>query len=143
MNGEDINAQMVMQLASSRATRPWICSVYFVIHTRNFYWLSFPERRHSRELTDNTNAAIGVVLRTDQPVVGIQAEGDVYVVEDQSEVEAVMRQYVEKYDQGMSFVELFRAGKNKHLLYCFVPRKVMVFDEGGGSNGMGREVIIT
>lgn len=124
-----IHEQKVMQLATVRDGQPWICTVYFVLHKGNFYWLSFPERRHSQELADNTNAAIAVAIKRDAPVIGIQAEGNVLVVKERGEVETVLSLYVAKYGKGGSFMERFLKGENQHLLYRFVPRKIMRFDE--------------
>ncbi len=124
-----IHEQKVMQLATVRDNQPWICTVYFVLHKGNFYWLSFPERRHSRELADNTNAAIAVAIKRDAPVIGIQAEGAVSVVNERGEVETVMSLYVAKYGKGTKFMELFLKGENQHQLYRFVPRRIVRFDE--------------
>ena len=60
IRSEDINASYTMQLATSRDGQPWNCSVYFVMQAGKFYWLSFPDRRHSMELERNPRAAIAV-----------------------------------------------------------------------------------
>jgi len=128
MNSE-INRQKVMQLATVDDGQPWICTVYFVLYEGCFYWLSFPERRHSRELASASNAAIAIAVKQDLPVIGLQAEGDVTKVDDLEEIEAVLPFYVEKYGSGKQFVERYKAGTNHHSLYKFTPRKVMLFDE--------------
>lgn len=143
INGRDINAHLAMQLATSHHDQPWICTVYFVVYQGCFYWLSFPDRRHSGELADNLRAAVAVVLKYDIPVAGIQVEGDVHIVQTIAEVEAVLDWYVEKYSQGQRFIELFKAGKNKHVLYCLRPRKAMLFDERRQPDIPPSEVIIT
>ena len=91
--------------------------------------MSFPDRRHSMELERNPRAAIAVVLKAEQPVVGIQAEGDVVVVDDMIEARAVLDTYITKYGQGRQFISNLEAGTNKHSLYRFTPRRVMVFNE--------------
>ena len=139
----EINVRPTMQLATSRDGQPWNCTVYFVVRAGNFYWLSFPERRHSSELALNPRASIAVVLQSKQPVVGLQAEGDVTIVEDIVEAEDVLDLYVEKYDQGSQFISLLKAGSNKHALYRFVPRHVSLFDEHDQTMASPREVIIT
>ena len=118
-----------MQLATSRDGQPWVCTVYFVLHQGNFYWLSFPERRHSQELASNANAAIAIALKTDVPVVGMQAEGTVEAVTNLDEVTTVLGLYVKKYNQGMKFTERFEKGENRHVLYRFSPGAAMTFDE--------------
>ncbi len=129
MKTEEINGVKVMQLASSRGGQPWICTVYFVVNAGNFYWLSFPERRHSREVAENQKAAVAVAIHQDVPVVGVQAEGDVRMVRDMEEARGVLALYVEKYGKGKDFIERLKRGENRHELYCLTPRKVMLFDE--------------
>jgi uncharacterized protein YhbP (UPF0306 family) len=125
----DINQQKVMQVATLRGNQPWICTVYFVTDNGNFYWLSLPERRHSQELEKNKRAAIAVAIKQDIPVIGLQAEGEVRIVTTLEEVERVLAIYVKKYNQGLQFVERFKAGKNRHLLYCLTPSSTKLFDE--------------
>jgi len=137
-----IHEQKVMQLATVRDNQPWICTVYFVLHKGNFYWLSFPERRHSKELADNTNAAVAIAIKRDAPVIGIQAEGAVSVVREQGEVETVMTLYVAKYGKGNKFMELFSRGENHHLLYRFVPRTIVRFDEANHADAPYQNVAI-
>jgi len=129
MNAQELNRAKTMQLATTRGGQPWICTVYFVVKNGNFYWLSFPGRRHSQELADNPNAAVAIAVHQDVPVVGVQAEGDVHAVRDISEATAVLDMYVAKYGKGGEFVERLRAGNNRHELYCLEPRNIMLFDE--------------
>jgi nitroimidazol reductase NimA-like FMN-containing flavoprotein (pyridoxamine 5'-phosphate oxidase superfamily) len=144
VTADEINACQTMQLATSCEDQPWNATVYFVVNGGNFYWLSFPERRHSQDLTVNQRAAIAIVLQSTQPVVGVQSEGDVSVVNDLSEVERVLDMYIEKYDQGKQFVQLFKKGNNKHELYRFVPRRIFLFDERNGSAvTLPKEITIT
>jgi uncharacterized protein YhbP (UPF0306 family) len=139
----EINANPTMQLATSRDGQPWSCTVYFVIYAGNFYWLSFPERRHSQELALNPQAAITVVLQSVQPVVGVQTEGDVAIVRDVTEAERVLDIYITKYNQGSQFITHFKVGSNKHLLYRFTPRRISLFDERDQTLTRPREVTIT
>jgi uncharacterized protein YhbP (UPF0306 family) len=118
-----------MQIATVSGGKPWICTVYYVLRNKNFYWLSFPERRHSKEIADDAHVAIAVAVKQNKPVIGIQAEGTARMVQDQAEVAAVLSLYVEKYGQGKEFVQRFIAGENQHSLYCMTPTKVMLFDE--------------
>ena len=126
---EQIARAKTMQLATQKDGQPWICTVYVVLFEGNFYWLSYPERRHSREAVENPNAAIAVVVKKDLPVIGLQSEGGVAMVEDVAEIEAVLPLYVEKYGSGKQFVQRYKAGKNHHVLYRFTPRKTVLFDE--------------
>ena len=118
-----------MQIATVREGKPWICTVYFVLYDKKFYWLSFPERRHSQDIEHDQNVAIAVAIKQNKPVIGIQAEGTAQTVQDPAEVNAVLSLYIEKYGQGKDFVQRFMTGENHHILYCMTPTKVMLFDE--------------
>mgnify|MGYP001564976111 FL=1 len=132
-----------MQLATvSKNGQPWICTVFFVLYERNFYWLSFPGRRHSTDLMKNNQAAVTVVLRSKVPVRGVQSEGHVSIVTNFDEVAKVSELYVHKYNQGKQFSKLFHEGKNKHLMYMFKPSRVYAFDEKEFGNDKRREVDI-
>lgn len=126
---EDMNRTKTMQLATVNGSLPWICTVYFVVHGGNFYWLSFPERRHSQEIEKNPNVAVTIAIKKELPVIGVQSEGAATIVDDIAEIEAAMLLYVEKYGSGKQFVERYKKGKNQHVLYRFTPRKIVLFDE--------------
>lgn len=121
----------VMQLATSRENVPWISTVYFVAdEQRNIYWLSLPERRHSEEIANNPRVAIAIAIKQDLPVIGIQAEGSVAIVDDAAIVEKILASYVGKYDgAGKEFHQRFTEGKNKHQLYKLTPSSLVLFDE--------------
>jgi uncharacterized protein YhbP (UPF0306 family) len=129
MKAGELNQVKVMQLASSVDGQPWICTVYFVVKNGNFFWLSFPDRRHSREVAKNEKAAAAIVIHQDVPVVGVQVEGSVHIVGDIEEATGVLALYIEKYGKGKDFVRRLERGENQHELYCLVPRKIMLFDE--------------
>lgn len=129
MSLPDIRGAKTMQLATVREGKPWICSVYFVLHEQKFYWLSFPERRHSMDIVDDKNVAITIALKQDKPVIGVQAEGTADRVSDVDEMTSVLTVYIEKYGQGKDFVQRFLAGENQHQLYRMTPNRVMLFDE--------------
>lgn len=97
-----------MQLATVAMStgQPWTCTVYFIVYNGSFYWLSYPERRHSREIADHPKVAIAIVEATQ-----------------------VLARYVKKYGSGQKFIELLRRGSNHHTLYKVTPRQVMLFDE--------------
>lgn len=140
---DDIHAQSTMQLATSHDDVPWNCTVYFVLYESSFYWLSYPDRRHSQNLLHNPRAAIAIVIHPLQPVVGIQSEGVVKTVDAIAEAEKVLDLYVNKYGQGMQFMTLLKAGKNKHNLYRLSPERIIVFDERSDQAESPRELKIT
>jgi uncharacterized protein YhbP (UPF0306 family) len=120
-----------MQLATVSSGQPWLCTVHYVHDdTLNFYWLSLPTRRHSQELAADPRAAIAVAIKVDQPVIGMQAEGTTQSVNDTDEIKHVMRLYSSKHGgSGSQFYENFLAGTNEHMLYKFIPKNIVLFDE--------------
>ena len=121
----------VAQLATSRDNTPWIATVYVVADdAKNIYWLSFPERRHSKEIEDNTRVSMAIAIKLDQPVIGLQIEGIVSVVEDRATVKTMMTQYAAIYaGAGRTFYKKFIAGENHHQLYKLAPQIIKLFDE--------------
>lgn len=121
----------VMQLATTANNKPWISTVYYIAdEARNIYWLSLPERRHSQEIAAQPQVAVAIAIKHDLPVIGLQAEGEVTIVEDAATVERVLAQYIAKYDgAGKEFHQRFIDGKNKHQLYKLTPRSLVLFDE--------------
>lgn len=119
-----------MQVATSTDSQPWIANVFFVVDKKlNFYWLSLPNRRHSRELTHNNNAAIAIAIKHDKPVIGVQAEGVVREVKSVALMSRIMPRYIKKYGAGQQFVSLVRKGASQHRLYMFEPTSLQLFDE--------------
>lgn len=120
----------IMQVATVDDNQPWICSVYYVIDDElNLYWLSLPSRRHSKEIDKNSKVAIAIAVKTEQPVIGIQAEGFAEKVSNPASIAEVMKKYTDKYSAGKDFYTNFIAGKNKHVLYKFKPTLFVLFDE--------------
>ncbi len=120
----------LMQLATVKAGKPWICTVYFVAdEDGNLYWLSLPTRRHSREIDVQNNVAAAIAVKQDMPVIGIQVSGKANVVTDADTVKKMMDLYVTKYATGHNFYENFVADKNDHQMYVLNPEFIVVFDE--------------
>lgn len=120
----------MMQVATVSGDQPWICTVYFVEDDDlNLYWLSLPTRRHSQEIAAHSKVAVAVPIKFDKPVTGIQAEGVAEPVTDKQTIADIMRRYVDRYNSGQQFYDLFVAGQNQHVLYKFTPSKYVLFDE--------------
>lgn len=119
-----------MQLATSVNNQPWICTVYYVTDEElNFYWLSFPSRRHSQDISENNKVAAAIQIKTDLPVIGIQFEGEASIVKDSNLIEKVMSLYIKKYDSGHKFHERFLSANNMHEMYMIKPKDIYLFDE--------------
>lgn len=129
----------VMQLATVRSGRPWVCSVYFVAEGKSLYWLSWPSRRHSRDIASDSQVAVAIAVKTDRPVIGIQAEGKAEQVASKEEVRRVMDKYVAKYNEGKKFYENFISGKNQHEMYRFTPENIVLFDEVNFEGAQARQ----
>ena len=119
-----------LQVATVRDGQPWVATVYFVADDElNVYWLSWPERRHSQDIEANSMVAATAVIKSDQPVIGVQLAGSVEIVTDLDSIHRVAPLYVVKYGQGEKFVEHYEAGINKHQLYRLIPSEIQLFDE--------------
>jgi len=119
-----------MQIATVGGDQPWICTVYYVVDgALNLYWLSLPNRRHSQEIAHHQKVAAAIVMKQDQPVVGVQVEGDAEEVTSGTIIARVMEKYAAKYDMGKEFYANFLEGKNQHKLYRIKPRMFVLFDE--------------
>jgi uncharacterized protein YhbP (UPF0306 family) len=131
----------MMQLATAVDSKPWISTVYFVVdETFNFYWLSLPTRRHSREIEINDQVAITVPVKVGRPVIGIQSGGKASVVKNADTVKKIIEVYTDKYDEGREFYEKFKAGTNEHQLYVFEPDNLVLFDEVNFLGGKPQEI---
>lgn len=126
-----LHSAHIAQLATSRNNIPWVCTVYIVSDDeQNIYWLSFSERRHSKEIEHNNQVSMAVAIKVDQPVIGLQIEGEASIVKDTSVVAQVMERYVIAHDGvGKEFYEKFIRGDNRHLLYKLTPNSISLFDE--------------
>lgn len=130
----------MMQIATVEGSQPWICTVYFAPDDAlNLYWLSLPSRRHSQDIASGSKVAVAIPVKFDKPVIGIQAEGAAHEVTEPGDIANVMQKYVGRYNSGQEFYDNFVAGKNKHKLYKFTPRKFVLFDEVTFPVGQGRK----
>lgn len=119
-----------LQLATSRDNKPWISNVHFVHDDEgNVYWLSTEERRHSKEIADNPQVAVSIVVKSDMPVIGIQASGVAEKVSDLVTIGRIMPGYVKKHGTGKDFYKRALAGINDHKLYRMTPEFISLFDE--------------
>src|SRR5438105_1228740 len=102
-----------MQIASASGDQPWICTVHYAEdEDQNLYWLSLPTRRHSKEIALNNKIAVAMAVKTDQPVIGIQAEGTAEAVMTPGEVAKLMNVYTNKHGVGQKFHESVVNGTN-------------------------------
>lgn len=133
----------LLQIATVRDNAPWVATVYFVAgDDMKLYWLSYPTRRHSKDIGDNSLVAGTIVIKQDVPVIGVQLEGEAREVRRASTVAKVMMKYVAKYGVGKNFYKNFKIRQNKHSLYEFVPRRIVLFDEVNYGHDNPQELIV-
>lgn len=127
---EFLRKAQALQIATAIKDTPWICTVFCVSDgDNNLYWLSLPSRRHSQEIAKNNQVAVAIAVKTDWPIIGVQANGKASVVNDDESVKRVMKIYSKKYNQGHDFYKNFMAGTNQHNLYKFETDQYILFDE--------------
>ena len=120
----------IMQLATDRDGQPWICNLHFAVDgDSNMYWLSKPTRRHSEDIVNNPRVAVAIAVKTNKPVIGIQATGVVQIVTNTHLLETVMGDYRQRHGTDASFADQIIAGTNEHKLYQFSPDSFNLFDE--------------
>lgn len=121
--------KLIMQLATSRDSQPWICTLHFVADKdSNIYWLSKPIRRHSKDIAKNPRVAIAIAVSTEKPLIGVQAEGNAEVLTDLDEVRKVMDTYIERHGTDKGFADTIIDGTNEHKVYKFSPTRFSLFD---------------
>jgi uncharacterized protein YhbP (UPF0306 family) len=122
----------MMQVATATNGQPWNCTVYYVPDEHlNLYWISTPERRHSKEIENNPKVAAAIPIQhiAGKPVIGLQVEGDARQVTDSREIQIIIDLYASRFAIGDEWRNDFIAGNNKHKIYCLNPRLFVLFDE--------------
>lgn len=136
MNVEELIKQLlptknIMQLATSAGNQPWVCNLhYYTDEDLNFYWLSTPERRHSKEISNNPRVAICINVHentaNEDYIIGISAEGTAELLPN---IEAsILQAYGAKLGTSKSFLGTVQDGTNPHRLYKFTPKSFVIFD---------------
>ncbi len=120
-----------MQVATSVNNVPWIATVYFAHdNLHNLFWISKPDRRHSKELIANPKVAGAIVIeqKPGEPVRGVQFQGTARDVTNPEEIRKLFLAYGERYDK-LGITEDIISGKNPHHLYEVEPELFVLFDE--------------
>lgn len=120
-----------MQVATCGNGQPWICSVYFVFDKDlNLYWISKPDRRHSKEIRENEKVAGAIVLQhtPGEKVRGLQFEGVAQELKG-FDAEIGVKLYAERYKLDEERVKALLDGSDGHLCYRIQPKLFVLFDE--------------
>ena len=139
-----LEQQYMMQLATTRDGRPWICTVWFIADAhRNLYWASLPTRRHSQDIVVNSEvaAAIAVQYGIGESVIGVQLEGGAEMLEPEDYDRAIVKRYAERFLRGDKWLEDFLAGNTLHRLYRLKPTAIYLFDEEHLERGKRHQVL--
>lgn len=136
----------IMQLATSLNNQPWVCTVHFITdNDLNFYWASTLDRRHSKEIKDNSKAALTVMVHENTPeenyVIGISVEGEVELLGGDID-DVIGQKYVDHHDKGSNLVSEIREGKNPHKFYRLKPSKIVLFDNKNFPESPRQEIVL-
>ena len=120
----------MMQLATARDNKPWICNVWFASDKDlNIYWISSTTRRHSEELKDNDHVAAAMCQVSDPKDTakgGIQLEGIAHEVTNPLEMAKALKLYVARGIFTLDQLKKFMADATKpHRFYKITPRRII------------------
>lgn len=133
----------IMQLATVFGGKPWICSLHFAVDDdSNIFWISNADSLHSHEIAANPNVAIVIAVKTDKPLIGIQAEGLAKLVSDPKVLRTAMDKYINRHGTDRSFADQIIAGTNEHKLYMFTPKRYCLFDQANFPSSSLNEWIV-
>ncbi len=129
---DHLKTARVLQLATSANNQPWACNVHFYADDEfNLYWISKPDRRHSKDIASNPKAAITIKIHEDTEaekyIVGLSAEGTSELLRDE-EAKEIGHKYGEKLDKEPSLIADILEGRNPHKFYKFTPSSIVLFD---------------
>lgn len=135
---ENVPKVNILQLATCINNKPWSCNLHYVTdEDMNIYWLSTPERRHSKELEINPRASATILVHENTKaqdfVIGITVEGQVSKV-DRSKYKTILTKYGKKHAINKTSVNLLKflalvvSGKDQHVLYKLKPTQFVLFD---------------
>lgn len=121
----------MLHLATSHGSKPWVVTLYFAADINmNIYWLSRNNRRHSREISNNSHVAAAIVLPHNygDKVRGLQVEGVASELKDQ-DAAAARNIYSSKFwiveDRALNN----RDSEGMQGCYRLQPDKFVLYDE--------------
>lgn len=138
MTNEEIARRIIEKIAyitlatCSKDGQPWNSPVYaFHDENYNFYWASWTENQHSKNIRKNPNVFI-VIYDSTAPEgagEGIYIKARVYEINDEKEVESILKTHYGKTDQHYTKMEEF-LGSYPRRFYKAVPEKVWINGDG-------------
>ena len=133
----------IMQLATSVGDQPWLCTVhYYHDKTLNLYWCSLPARRHSEEISRNSQAAAYVLVHENTPdedyVTGMTITGHAELIGPKIDRE-VFELYAKKHNESDKFVKAVINDESPYKFYRLKPNKITLFDNKNFPNDPRQE----
>lgn len=141
---EYLDKARLMQVATSKNSHPWACSVYFAYDDAlNLYWLSQPLRRHSQEIRANEKVAGTIVLphTPGDDVRGLQFQGVAKELTQKKYIEHAMKFYAKRYGMDAKRVGAIVENTDGHMCYVVHPTLYVLFDEVNFSDSPRQEYI--
>lgn len=120
-----------LSLATSANNKPWICELHFVYDDNlNLYFLSKPNRRHSKEIAANPNVAGNIVKQHNATQVprGVYFEGKAMMLADVNKDSLAYNLYVQRFSIGPEMLSEIIDQPEGHKLYKIAPELFVLFD---------------
>ena len=121
----------MMQLATVRDGKPWVCNVWFAAdQDMNIYWFSSTNRRHSEEVSNDPHVAGAMCLPhtpEDKPR-GLQFEGKAEMLTDEADVQKAMSVYIDRIYPKEKVDEFMAHAERPHKFYRIKPSLFVLFD---------------
>lgn len=142
---EYLEKARLMQVVTAKDNQPWACSVYFAFDDDlNLFWISTPERRHSKEIENNEKVAGTIVLShtLGDKVRGLQFQGIAKRLTSKEEMQEGMNVYAKRMGMGEEKHTAILEGKNPHVPYKITPTLFVLFDEFNFPDNPRQEYIL-
>jgi len=123
-----LHQQSTLTLATAgKQGEPWATPLFYLVDDAlSLFWLSSPSSKHSRNLMENSEAAVTVYSQAShcREIRGVQMRGSVTVVSDPVR----RRKLIEEYCVRLRLDTLFRRMTGLHRLYEFRPVSLRYLD---------------
>lgn len=120
-----------LSLATCIDNKPWICEVHYVYDDDlNFYFLSKPSRRHSKEIAANPNVAGNIIKQhgqTEKPR-GVYFEGKAQLMTDINQDSVAYKLYCERFAIREQMLQEVMTEPEGHKFYKIIPENFVLFD---------------
>ncbi|HEV2339297.1 MAG TPA: pyridoxamine 5'-phosphate oxidase family protein [Patescibacteria group bacterium] len=122
---------MLMQIATAKNNQPWVCTVHFASdNALHLFWISQPDRRHSKEIEENALVAGTIVIphTKDQKARGLQFQGIAKKLTDKKEFSHAIEVLAKRMEYQSEKIHNLLEGKDNHVPYQIIPEYFVLFD---------------